>query len=387
MTLTSMSAVDAARRLRDGEITSEDLVLACLERIETVEGEVRAWAFIDPAFALEQARALDSLRQGGGPVGPLHGLPVGIKDIIDTDSMPTENGTVLDSGRQPRDDASVVAQLRQAGAVIMGKTVTTELAVYTPGKTRNPRKVEHTPGGSSSGSAAAVAAEMVPLAVGTQTNGSVIRPAAFCGVVGCKPTHGLISRAGILKQSPPLDTVGVFGRSVEDAAMLADAITAHDERDPHSRARARPRLLETATEDPPLEPNFAFVKTPAWDQATDDCKEAFAELADVLGARCDEVVLPGPFDEAHAIHRTIMLGDFAKYFASYYRRGADQLSDTLRAMVEEGQTTLAVDYNVALDWIELLNAGLGELFERYDAILTPAAPGEAPVGLESTGNP
>lgn len=387
MTLTSMSAVEAAQRLRDGEITSEDLVLACLERIEAVEQEVQAWAFIDPAFALEQARALDSLRQGGGPVGPLHGLPVGIKDIIDTDGMPTENGTVLDSGRQPRDDASVVAQLRQAGAVIMGKTVTTELAVYTPGKTRNPRNVEHTPGGSSSGSAAAVAAEMVPLAVGTQTNGSVIRPAAFCGVVGCKPTHGLISRAGILKQSPPLDTVGVFGRSVEDAAMLADAITAYDERDPHSRARARPNLFATANEDPPLEPNFAFVKTPAWDQATGDCKEAFAELADVLGAQCDEVALPGPFDEAHAIHRTIMLADFAKYFASYYRRGADELSDTLRAMVEEGQTTLAVDYNVALDWIELLNAGLEELFERYDAILTPAAPGEAPVGLESTGNP
>jgi Asp-tRNA(Asn)/Glu-tRNA(Gln) amidotransferase A subunit family amidase len=228
---------------------------------------------------------------------------------------------------------------------------------------------------------------MVPLAVGTQTNGSVIRPASFCGVYGFKPTHGLVSRTGILKQSPPLDTVGVFGRSVEDAALLADAITAYDDRDPHSRLRARPALLETATSRPPLEPVFAFVKTPVWDQASDDCKEAFAELADVLGAQCDEVKLPPPFDGAHAVHRTIMLADLAKNFAGYYRRGPDKLSDILRGMVEEGQSTLAVDYNVAVDWIELLNAGLDEVFTRYDAILTPAAPGEAPVGLDATGDP
>lgn len=387
MTLWSLSAVEAGRRLKEGEITSEEMVGACLERIEAIDGNIQAWAHLDPEFALAQARMLDSARKNGGLIGPLHGLPVGIKDIIDTEALPTENGTVLDAGRRPRDDASVVTQLRQAGAVIMGKTVSTELAVYSPGKTRNPHNPDHTPGGSSSGSAAAVAAEMVPLAVGTQTNGSVIRPATFCGVYGFKPTHGLIARTGILKQSPPLDTVGVFGRSVEDAALLADAMTAYDEHDPHSRLRARPALLETALQPPPLDPVFAFVKTPVWDQASDDCREAFAELADVLGAQCDEVKLPGPFDGAHAVHRTIMLADLAKNFAGYYRRGAEKLSDILREMIEEGQSTLAVDYNVAVDWIDLLNAGLDEVFSRYDAILTPAAPGEAPAGLNATGDP
>jgi len=387
MTLWSLSAADAKRRLAEGEISSEELVTACLERIEAVEGDIQAWAHLDPEFALAQARMLDAARKGGVAIGPLHGLPVGIKDIIDTEALPTENGTVLDAGRAPRDDASVVTQLRQAGAVIMGKTVTTELAVYSPGKTRNPRNPGHTPGGSSSGSAAAVAAEMVPLAVGTQTNGSVIRPASYCGVCGFKPTHGLISRTGVLKQSPPLDTIGTFGRTVEDAALLADAITAYDERDPHSRLRARPTLRETALTRPPLDPVFAFVRTPVWDRASADCQAAFDELAGVLGAACDEVKLPGPFDGAHAVHRTIMLADFAKYFSGYYRRGADRLSDSLRGMIEEGQGTLAVDYSVAIDWIELLNAGLDEVFSRYDAILTPAAPGEAPAGLEATGDP
>ena len=387
MTLSSLSALEAGRLLREGEISSEELVTACLERIAAVDGDVQAWAHLDPDYALAQARMLNSARRGGGPVGPLHGLPVGIKDIIDTEALPTENGTVLDAGRQPREDASVVSQLRQAGAVILGKTVSTELAVYSPGKTRNPHNPGHTPGGSSSGSAAAVAAGMVPLAVGTQTNGSVIRPASFCGVFGYKPSHGLISRFGILKQSPPLDTVGVFGRSVEDAAMAAEAITGFDDRDADSRLRARPRLSEAATQEPPLDPVFAFVKTAVWDRASEDCKQAFAELADVLGSRCDEIALPAPFGGAHEIHRTIMQADLAKNFNAYYRRGADRLSETLRGMIEEGQGTLAVDYNVAVDWVELLNAGLDEVFDRYDAILTPAAPGEAPAGLERTGDP
>lgn len=387
MTLSSLSAHQAGRRLRAGEVSSEALVTACLERIAAADEDVRAWAHLDPEYALAQARMLDAARAGGAPVGPLHGLPVGIKDIIDTEALPTENGTILDEGRQPREDAFVVSQLRQAGAVIMGKTVSTELAVYSPGKTRNPHNPAHTPGGSSSGSAAAVAAGMIPLAVGTQTNGSVIRPASFCGVYGFKPTHGLISRSGILKQSPPLDTVGVFGRTVEDLAMVAEAIAGFDDRDPHSRLCARPRLLETSLQEPPLEPVFAFVRTPAWDRASADGKEALAELADVLGARCDEVALPDPFNEAHAIHRTIMLADLAKNFSGYYRRGADRLSDILRSMIEEGQGTLAVDYNLAVEWIELLNAGLDEIFNRYDAILTPATPGEAPAGLEATGDP
>jgi Asp-tRNA(Asn)/Glu-tRNA(Gln) amidotransferase A subunit family amidase len=181
---------------------------------------VQAWAYLDTDQAMLQARAVDAWRRSGRPIGALHGIPVGVKDIIDTRDMPTENGTPLDAGRRPAQDAIVVQRLRAAGAVILGKTVTTELAVYTPGKTRNPHDPRRTPGGSSSGSAAAVSAGMAPLALGSQTNGSVIRPASFCGVVGYKPSRGLVPRRGVLTQSPTLDTIGTFSRTLEDAALL-----------------------------------------------------------------------------------------------------------------------------------------------------------------------
>ena len=387
MTLTEYSAVDAVRALRDGEITSEELVTAYLERIDTVEGDVQAWAHFDPEFALAQARARDAGRQAGEATGPLHGVPIGIKDIFDTEDLPTENGTVLDAGRQPSEDCKVVSLLRQAGAVVLGKTVTTELAVYGPGKTRNPHDRDRTPGGSSSGSAAAVAAGMAPLAVGTQTNGSVIRPAAYCGVVGFKPSHGLIPRPGILPQSRWLDTVGVMARTVGDAALIAEAIVAHDPGDADTRPRARPDLSEIAAQEPPLPPTIAFVKTPVWEHAEAEAQEAFAELAEFLGDGCDNVDLPDPFEHAVELHRTIMCADLAKSFAGYYERGKDKLTATLREMIEEGQKTLAVDYNRAVDWREVLNAGLDRVFERYDAILTPATTGVAPVGLGSTGSP
>ncbi|MGH8752072.1 MAG: amidase family protein, partial [Burkholderiales bacterium] len=187
--LNWLSATDAARAIRDGAISAEQLTEACLARVREADEQVRAWAFLDPEHALRQARARDAGRSQGAPVGPLHGVPVGIKDIFDTGDMPTEDGSVLHAGRTPARDATVVAMLRAAGAVIMGKTVTTELATYSPGKTRNPHNTEHTPGGSSSGSAAAVAAGMVPLALGSLTTGSVIRPASFWGVDGFKPTH------------------------------------------------------------------------------------------------------------------------------------------------------------------------------------------------------
>jgi Asp-tRNA(Asn)/Glu-tRNA(Gln) amidotransferase A subunit family amidase len=234
-----LGAVAAARQIRDGKISSDELTRACLARIEAREPEVQAWAFLDPEHALRQARAADEWRKRGRPLGPLHGLPVGVKDIIDTADMPTENGTVLHKGRMPRHDAAAVRMLRAAGAVILGKTVTTECAYFSPGKTRNPRNIEHTPGGSSSGSAAAVAAGMVPAAIGSQTAGSVIRPASFCGVYGYKPTHGLIPRTGVLTLSRALDHVGCFSRSVEDLALLAEVLTGYDEGDPDTRPRAR----------------------------------------------------------------------------------------------------------------------------------------------------
>jgi len=320
-------------------------------------------------------------------LGPLHGLPVGIKDIFDTGDFPTENGSSLDAGRTPKEDAHVVSLLRAAGAIILGKTVTTEFAVYGPGKTRNPHNPEHTPGGSSSGSAAAVADGMVPLAIGTQTNGSVIRPAAYCGCVGFKPTHGLISRYGALKLSRTLDHVGVFARNVEDAALLADVLAVHDTDDPDTRPHARLRLPEIVAGEPPLTPSLAFVKNTPWDQADAETHEAFGEFVDFLGGDCEEVELPAPFGGAIDTLTTIMNADLATSLGGYYRRGADRISDVLKGMIESGRKTLAVDYQIALDWREIYYAGLEEIFDRYDAILTPAALGTAPMGLASTGSP
>src|SRR6266566_2468358 len=229
--LSWASAVEAARMVREGAVTSVEPVQACLARVREIDGQVQAWTFLDPEHALAQARAADEWRRSGRPLGALHGVPVALKDIIDTADMPTENGSVLHAGRTPSRDASVVSLLRGAGAVMMGKTVTTEFATRTPGKTRNPHNPAHTPGGSSSGSAAAVGAGMVPLALGSQTTGSTIRPASFCGVWGFKPTHGLIPRPGMFMLSRTCDHVGLFARTVEDLALLAEPLVAFDERD------------------------------------------------------------------------------------------------------------------------------------------------------------
>ncbi|MGH7429618.1 MAG: amidase, partial [Candidatus Methylomirabilaceae bacterium] len=289
--LYSLSATEAARLIRDGVISAEQLLDACLARVRETDAQVQAWAFLDPDHALAQARAADAWRLEGRPIGPLHGVPVGIKDIFDTADMPTEYGSVLYAGRTPSRDAAAVAMLRAAGAVILGKTVTTEFATQAPGKTRNPHDPERTPGGSSSGSAAAVAAGMVPLALGSQTNGSVIRPAAFCGVLGFKPTHGLIPRHGMLTLSRTLDQVGVFARTIHDLALLAGQLVGYDERDPDTRPRARIPFAEVAAEEPPLPPMFAFVKTPHWERADEKTQEAFGELIEHLGDRVEEVEL------------------------------------------------------------------------------------------------
>ena len=387
MTLIELSATEAIQKIRDGEITSEELVQACLDRIDQVDGEIEAWAHLEPEYALDQARMLDAQRAEGGPLGPLHGLPVGIKDIIDTADFPTENGTALHVGRTPSEDANIVARLRQAGAVILGKTVTTELAVYSPGKTKNPHDLTRTPGGSSSGSAAAVASFMVPLAVGTQTNGSVIRPAAFCGVFGFKPTIGLISRHSVLKQSRQLDTIGVFGKTLEDLALIAETLMGYDDRDPGMQPKARPQISSVMANEPPAEPRFAFIRSPVWDQAEESTKDAFRELIEHVGERVDILDLPALFDGAHEDHRKIMEADLALSFTKEYSDGKDKLSAVLCKMIERGQAVLATDYNAAIARVADYNAELDEFFDAYDAILTPSAAGEAPVGLGSTGNP
>jgi Asp-tRNA(Asn)/Glu-tRNA(Gln) amidotransferase A subunit family amidase len=383
-----LSASEAARLIRGGTISSEELVEACLARIREVDGDVQAWAFLDPDYALAQARKADELRLSGQPTGPLHGVPIAIKDIVDTADMPTENGSVLYAGRAPSRDATVVARLRAAGAVIMGKTVTTEFAYFSPGKTRNPHNPKHTPGGSSSGSAAAVAAEMVPLALGSQTNGSTIRPAAFCGVIGFKPTHGLIPRQGILVLSRTLDHVGLFARSIDDIALLAAQLVGYDERDLDTRPRARIPFIEVAAEEPPLPPMFAFVKTPYWERVDEDTKEGFAELVAQLGERVEEVELLPSAVEAWGLHRTIMESEMAANLEREWDKGRDRLSEQLLTQLERGRNVRALDYQRALSRIAPIHESFVELFEqRYDAILTPAASGAAPEGLSSTGDP
>ena len=384
--LHRLPATEAARAIAEGAISSEQLVQACLAHIREVEPQVQAWQFLDEAHALAQARARDADRAEGRAIGPLHGLPVGVKDIIDTADMPTEDGTVLHAGRTPDRDATVVAALRAAGAVILGKTVTTECATYTPGKTRNPHDATRTPGGSSSGSAAAGAAAMVPLAIGTQTNGSVIRPAAFCGVYGFKPTHGLVPRHGILKISPSLDTVGVFARSLDDIALLVEPITGHDERDPHTRPHARIPFRAIAAAEPPLPPQIAFVKTPMWERTDTSTREACAELVEALGAQCEEVELPGSIAEAWEWLRTIMEAEMAFHLDTEWERGRDRLSPALNQQLERGRAIPALAYQKALAQIPRLVNGFDDWFSRFDALVTPAVPGVAPP-IETTGDP
>lgn len=385
--LAQLTAADAAARIAKGEITSVMLVEACLERIKGRDESVQAWEHLNPDFALEQARAADARRAHDQSTGPLHGVPVGIKDIIDTYDFPTENGTPAYEGRQPGDDAAVVSALKDAGAIILGKTVTTELAVFHPNRTRNPHNLDHTPGGSSSGSAAAVADYMIPLAIGTQTGGSVIRPASFCGVHGFKPTHGTISRTGVLMQAPPLDTIGVFARSVEDLGLVAGCLTAYDPRDTWMLPRSRSCLHEMTLQEPPVDPVFAFVKSPPWDEFAEDAtREAFPELVEALGEQCDEVELPPIFAEALKMQKIIQTADIAKFYGPILAKAPGVISQGLTERIEEGKSITAVDYNTALDVREALYAGLEEVFERYDAIITPASPGPAPKGLGSTGN-
>ena len=380
-----LGAVDMRDRLASGALRAVDLVNACLTRITELEPQVGAWAWLDGDHALAQARQLDQWRQSGKPLGPLHGLPIGLKDIIDTKGIPTENGTPIDAGRVPSEDAWIVARLRAAGAIIIGKTVTTECAFMHPGKTRNPHNGDHTPGGSSQGSAAAVAAGMVPLSIGTQTGGSVIRPASFCGIVAMKPTFGLIPRTGILPQSPFLDTVGVFARSVEDCALLVEVLAGHDPADRATQPLPMPRMLSVAQSAVPVTPVFALARIPGWQQADPQMTGAIEELAAILQDKCFEVELPN-LEDLSDIRQRINFAEMAKCYYGLERRGRDLMSDKLKAAMDEGKSILARDYIAALDWRDVMNAGLDAVFARCDAILCPAALGPAPKGLDDTGS-
>ena len=256
-----LSALELSNLLSKGDITADELAKSYLKRIEKFEKDVKAWAFFDPNFVLKKASECDNLKNIGRPIGPLHGLPIAIKDIFGTDEMPTECGTILRKKKYSKGDSTVVSLLKSSGAYVMGKTVTTEFAYFDPGKTTNPHDYNRTPGGSSSGSAAAVASFMTPVAIGSQTNGSVIRPASYCGVLGYKPSYGLISRNGVLRQSFLLDHVGIFSRTVDDLAFISQEIIKRDTEDRSTVQFASGNFLNIAKEDPPFDPRFIFFKT------------------------------------------------------------------------------------------------------------------------------
>ncbi len=363
--------MEAARRIARGEITSEALVKACLERIAERDGEVRAWQFIAPELALAQARALDR-----GPVrGPLHGVPLGVKDIFDTYDMPTEYGCAAYVGNRPACDAGTVATARHAGMVILGKTVTTELAASTPSRTRNPHNLEHTPGGSSAGSAAAVADFMVPLATGTQTVGSTIRPASFCGVVGYKPTFNLLSRAGVKVEGDSLDTVGLIARSVPDVAAYA-AVETNDK-----------RLLQLPESGKGL--RIGFCRTYEWDKAEPATVAAFESGAKALaraGAVASERRLPERFAGLLEAHTVVFSFEMRRSFSDEQLR-TRKLSDALASRLDQCSRIDGETYMKAQLLGLECRAALPEAFGDCDVLVAPSARGEAPRGFETTGDP
>lgn len=383
-----LTATDAAERIRQGWLSSEDLVQACLRRIDETEPTLQAWAHLDREGAIARARELDDLRRRGRPLGPLHGVPVGLKDIIDTRDMPTQRGTPIHAGRQPEQDARIVERLKEAGAVIMGKTVTTEYAFVHPNGTRNPHNPEHTPGGSSSGSAAAVAAYNVPLAIGTQTNGSVIRPASFCGVVGFKPTNGVISRAGLLQTSASLDQIGVFARSARDAALLVDVIGGYDQTDPNSYANARPDFRAGAEADAPVPPDLVWIDLPYHDRLTPDAREGMDEVLSALDGRVERVTgdahLAGLIDVQRIIHEYEIVHHLAEDFTDHW----DRISATLQPIITRGRQISEAQYQDALGVKASAEKWFESFFHDFDAVIAPSAAGEAPLfSAGGTGDP
>jgi Asp-tRNA(Asn)/Glu-tRNA(Gln) amidotransferase A subunit family amidase len=364
------SAVEMVQAIKKGEISSEELVKSYIEQIKKKEKDIEAFQFFDEELVLAQAKKLDVLHQEGQH-GDLHGIPVGVKDIFDTVDMPTEDGTEIHKNNPSLNDCTVVSKLKQAGAIIMGKTVTTELAYYSPGKTKNPHDLKRTPGGSSSGSAAAVASHMVPLAVGSQTNGSVIRPASYCGVVGYKPTKGLISRHLVMQISRTLDHVGIFANSIEDAALISEQLIGYDKQDPDTSLNPKPKLLNASKEKPPIEPLFAYIKLPFMNKLDEDAAEGFKEVKDELKGQVDEMELPVGFGKIPEWHKIIMESDMAASFSEEYKKSKNT----------------SVEYNNALSQIDVANTYFKQFFYDYDAILTPSANGEATQGLQSTGDP
>lgn len=369
---TLCETVDAVRARRHG---CADAVRAALTRCAALEPAVQAWEHLDAARALDVAEAADARLRSGAPVRLLEGVPLGIKDIIDVAGMPTRLGSPIMAGNVPELSARCVARLEAAGAIVLGKTVTTEFAYYSPGRTRNPWNTAHTPGGSSSGSAAAVACGMVAGALGTQTNGSVIRPAAFCGVIGYKPGIGVVSSHGTMDPWPSLDHTGVFARTVGDAALLAHVI-ADTPIPPTVHANRAPRLVA--------------VRSPVWALAEDYAQSDFTDTVGRLrraGAEITERELPAAFDEAHAALRTLMAFEAHRHFQALRNARGNEMSAQLRALIDEGAQVNKAAYDRARSLQLSLRETFAAFVSPFDAVVTLPAPGEAPATLEQTGNP
>lgn len=366
--LNQYTATELARLIADRRASAVEIAEACLGRIEARDQDVQAWEHVDREKVLEQARACDR----AAPRGPLHGIPFGVKDIIDTHDMPTGYGSSIYAGHRPRADAAAVALLREAGAVLLGKTVTVELAGFHWSRTRNPHHLEHTPGGSSSGSGAAVADFMTPLALGTQTGGSTLRPAAFCGVLGYKPSFNLVNRAGMKPLAESQDTIGLYARSVSDLALMLCVLTG-----------CTLPSLETSA------PRVALARMPLWPALDPAMERAFDEAGSRLareGASVAELALPQAFADAFVAQRAV--NDYEAWRCLTYERVHhwQRLSSSMQARLENAARCTYAQYAHAQDAIFRCIALLPELFDRYDVLLTPSTPGEAPRSVENTGD-
>ena len=384
--VSSLSAYELSLKLKSGEISSIELCKSYIDRIKKFEKDVKAWQFFDEKLLLEKAEEADDYRKSGKPLGPLHGMPIAIKDIIGTYDMPTECGTVFRKKKSSSQDSEIVNLLKNAGAIVMGKTVTCELAYIHPSKTRNPHDYSRTPGGSSSGSAAVVASYMSHLSIGSQTGGSVIRPASYCGVVGYKPSYGLISRSGVLKVSDKLDTIGVFGRSVKDVALLAKSLIRKDLYDASTIYFSSDRMLDVCEEKLEFDPKFIFYKTKNWKNINKKSQEAFEFLIKSFKKNIELYDEPSYFKEIPKYHQIIHEVDMANNFQVYYDKDKSKLSKEMNDAISRGLKYSAKDYSDAIDFMKQSYESYKEVFEDYYGILTPSSNGVADKGLGSTGS-
>tara|TARA_B100001057_G_scaffold477590_1_gene546987 strand:- start:4284 stop:5609 length:1326 start_codon:yes stop_codon:yes gene_type:complete len=380
----SLSVEELAYKIKNAELTSVELCEKYCERIKKFEKDIKAWAHFDKKVLLEKAFEADEHRRSGKPVGPLHGIPVAVKDIIGTVDMPTECGTSIRKGKSYSQNAEIIDLLHAAGAIVMGKTATSELAYLGPSKTTNPHDYSRTPGGSSSGSAACVASLMAPLSIGSQTGGSIIRPASYCGVVGYKPSYGLISRNGVLRTSYSLDHIGVFGRKVEDIALLAKVLIKKDKHDPATIYYSAENILEETKKGPVFDPKFIFYKTDYWKMIDKKSREAFEYF--IKSFKNIEVFdTPSYFKDIHKYHQIIHETDLANNFSIYYKKYKSKLSKYMQSAIARGNKYSAKEYAEAIDFKKQSYESYQEVFEDYHGVITPSSPGIAPKGLKSTG--